>query len=202
LENPRHVEPACQWPSCHAPHPDWLAGAVLLPCRAIKARVRPAVSDRPTGPAPPASAARAPASAAPAPPLRRAVRSRVRSRRCAVRSPRSRLCRALSEALATRASAPTGAVGSRPLCPEHRATTPPRGRRRPPPTGPSPTSSRRARLSLRAPHHPARGRRRPPPSGPHRRVPFGQPRHHRGRYSGELLPPLPQKWVLDVLVHL
>jgi hypothetical protein len=40
------VGAACQWPSRHAPHPDWLPGAALLSCRAIKApRVRPA--DRP-----------------------------------------------------------------------------------------------------------------------------------------------------------
>jgi hypothetical protein len=37
------VGAACQWPSRHAPHPDWLPGAALLSHRAIKApRVRPA----------------------------------------------------------------------------------------------------------------------------------------------------------------
>jgi hypothetical protein len=34
---------ACQWPSRHAPHPDWLPGAALLSRRAIRVpRVRPA----------------------------------------------------------------------------------------------------------------------------------------------------------------
>jgi hypothetical protein len=190
LDNPRHVGPACQWPSRHAPHPDWLPGAALPPCRAIKApcpsrrRMRPVPASAapvsgaaprcPTGPCP-----------KPAPPPRG-------------RPPARRLHRASR-------SAPTGRppVSDRPTAPRAASTAPPEARRpadRPCPTGrpprappparrfpraastaPPPCPNPRRRRALRllrgraggAPRHRAppraRGGRVPPPSRPRTR---------------------------------
>jgi hypothetical protein len=108
------VSPACQWPSRHAPHPDWLPGAALLSRHAIKApRVLTPlpVSDRPRSerasvrsrhaaavrstapqPAPPSPMPRAGHSTSPSrhPPPQRVPQGRRRRRRadeCPARRP-------------------------------------------------------------------------------------------------------------------
>jgi hypothetical protein len=178
------VEPACQWPSCHAPHPDWLAGAALLPCRAIKAprltgRVRPA--DRPRA-----------SRLCHASPFRRAVRSpcpKPPPPRCP--NAASPLVLALRPAL-SEAAPLSGAPRRSPTLPSPSART---ARSTPTFTAALRVGAERRRSSSASPELESTPSRRssssnaaPPPRpvadavllppAPHRRAPFGQPRHH------------------------